>query len=57
MHHSTSETMLDNAAISNYKNIKAVIDKKLKNLSNLAIDKFKEYEMNVVNSMTNWNQE
>ena len=57
MNHSTTETRLDNAVYSEYQNIKAVFDKKLKNLSNLTIDKFKEYEMNIVNSMSNWNQE
>ena len=36
-----------------YQNIKPIFDKKLQNLSNLTIDKFKEYEMNFVNSMTN----
>ena len=45
------------SANSEYKNIKAVFDKKLKNLSNLAIDKFIEYKMNIINSITNWNQE
>ena len=30
---------------------------KLQNLSNLAIDKFTENEMNVVNSITKWSQE
>ena len=57
MNHSTSETRLDNAANYEYQNIKTVFDKKLKNLSNLTIDKFKEYEMNNFNSMTNWNQD
>ena len=57
MIHSTSETRVDDAANSEYQNIKAVFDKKLKNLSNLTIDKFKEYEMNIVHSMTNWSQE
>ena len=36
-----------------YQNIKPIFDKKLQNLSNLTIDKFKESEMNFVNSMTN----
>ena len=40
-----------------YQNIKAIFNKKLNNLISLTIDKFKEYEMNVVNSMTNWNQD
>ena len=40
-----------------YQNIKPIFDKKLQNLSNLTTDKFKEYEMNFVNSMTNWSQE
>ena len=44
-------------ANTEYQDIKAIFDNKLKNLSNLTIDKFKEYEMNIVNSMTNWNQE
>ena len=45
------------SANSEYQNIKAVFDKKLQNLSNLAIGTFKEYEMNIVNSITNLNQE
>ena len=57
MNHSTSESRLDNAVNSEYQNIKVVFDKQLKNLSNLTIDKFKEYEMYFVNSMTNLNQE
>ena len=44
-------------AIFEYQNIKAVFDKKLQNFSNLPIGKFNKYEMNIVNSMTNWNQE
>ena len=40
MTNSTSETRLDNAANFDYHNIKAVFDKKLQNLSNLAIGKF-----------------
>ena len=44
-------------ANTEYQNIKVIFDKKLNNLSSLTIDKFKEYEMNIVNSMTNWNQE
>ena len=42
---------------SEYQNIKPIFDKNLQNLSNFTIDKFKEYENNYVNSMTNWNQE
>ena len=40
-------------ANSEYRNIKPIFDKMLQNLSNLTIDKFKEYEMNYDNSMTN----
>ena len=40
-----------------YQNIKQIFDKKLHNLSNLTTEKFKEDEMNFVNSMTNWSQE
>ena len=46
-----------NSANYEYQNIKADFDKKLQNLSNLAIGTFKEYEMNIVNSITNLNQE
>ena len=56
MSHSKSKTSLDNYANSEYQNIKAVFDKMLQNLSNLAIDKFKKFVMNIVNSMTNWDQ-
>ena len=45
------------SANSEYQNIKVVFDKKLNNLSSLTIGKFKEYEMNIVNSMTHRNQE
>ena len=39
-----------------YQNIKPFCDKKLQNLSNLTTDKFNEYEINFVNSMTNCSQ-
>ena len=44
-------------ANTEYQDIKASFDNKLKNLSNLTIDKFKEYTMNFINSMTIWNEE
>ena len=40
-----------------YQNIKPFFDKKLQNFSNLTIDKFKEFEMNFVNSIKDWSQE
>ena len=40
-----------------YQNIKPIFDKQLQNLSSLTIDKFKEYEMDFVNSMTNLSQD
>ena len=55
-----STSMTDNylyLANVEYQNIKPIFDKKLHNLSNLTIDKFKEDEMNFVNSMTNWSQD
>ena len=44
-------------ANTEYQDIKIVFDKKLNNLNNLTIDKFKEYEMNFVTSIKDWSQE
>ena len=44
-------------ANSENQNIKAVFENKLHNLCNLTIDKINEYEMNVVNSLTEWTQQ
>ena len=46
-----------NSVISEYQNIKTGFDIKLQNLSNLAMDKFKEYEINIVIYLTKWSQE